>query len=642
MAYDPNARPPGAPRPPGFASWIDARATGAALALLALLLLQGLLFIGEASQTSDEAAHLAAGYSYLTRGDFRLNPEHPPLIKEIAALPLLALDLDFPDGPLWDIAEEWNIGRQFVHENRVPNDTILFLARLPVLLLAMTLGWAMFAWGRRLFGPRGALIALALYVLDPNVVAHGSLVTTDLGVTLFIFLTVHALWRWSEAPSPRALAIAGAMAGCAMASKYTALWLPPILAPLALLLLLLGEPLPARPWSARSPMLPEGAGLLRRAAALVQALLIPGAVGAAALAASYFFTGLPAFFVGLERGLWHSGSGHMAYLMGSTSETGWWFYFLLAYAIKTPIGTLLVLAAAIAALPAGRRLRLKDEMFLCIPILVVAAITCQWKVNIGLRHFLPVYPFLYLFAGRLGMPRTSRRTAAASPAPGASAGRGATAAGVLVLAAIGWNAVEAARIAPHHLAYFNALVGGPRNGHLYLLDSNLDWGQAARALRRYMLEEKIPILYCAFSGNTDPWYYGVPYHYAPGSGNLDASKRRPARVPEGLTRELLAVSPMVLHSVHFSEQTIYDWLKARRPIAMPGYAWLVYDITRDVDAHAQLAVLYLNFRLPELAEFEAARVLRREPGNLLARAVLARLAEETARDAAAREEPPGR
>src|SRR2546426_1146933 len=115
--------------PGGGDPWED-RAGPAALALLALLAVQGLLFIGESSQTSDEAVHIAAGYSYLETADFRLNPEHPPLIKEWAALPLLLLRVQFPWGPLWDQAEEWNIGRIFVHENRIPNDMILLVGRL--------------------------------------------------------------------------------------------------------------------------------------------------------------------------------------------------------------------------------------------------------------------------------------------------------------------------------------------------------------------------------------------------------------------------------------------------------------------------------------------------------------------------------
>jgi hypothetical protein len=245
--------------------------------------------------------------------------------------------------------------------------------------------------------------------------------------------------------------------------------------------------------------------------------------------------------------------------------------------------------------------------------------------------------------GGAGAATPGAATPAAAPvvpvaAAAAAAGRRRPAlAGWLIGAALAWNVVEAAAIAPHHLAYFNQLIGGPRHGHRYLLDSNLDWGQSARALRRYMSAQRVPILYCAFSGNSDPWYYGVPYQYAPGSGNLEVSKRRPGRVPDGLDRELLAVTPMVLHSVHFSDAVVYDWLRQRRPIAMPGWSYMVFDITGDVEAQAQIAALYVNFRLPELAAYQAEKVLRRDPGNRLARAVLEALAEPAVGTA-----PPGR
>lgn len=640
MARAQSSRPEAASGPPGVDPW-EARSVPLALSLLALLLLQGLIFIGESSQTSDEAAHLAAGYSYLTTGDFRLNPEHPPLIKEWAALPLLPLELAFPGGPLWEQAEEWNIGRLFVHENRLPNDTLLLLGRLPILALSLLLGWFLFRWGRALFGARAALLGLALYVLDPNVVAHSSLVTTDLGVTLFMFLTVYALWGWTERPSPRRLALCGAMAGGAIASKFTSLWLAPILAALLLGLLVLRAPVPPLPWK-------EGAGddrapLPRRAAGLALAALCMAAISFVVLAASYGLTGLPAYVVGLSRGFGHSGIGHMAYLNGEYSEAGWWYYFLYAYLIKTPIGTLLIVAASIAALRRGPRLRAKDEMFLWIPIAGVVAITCLWKVNIGLRHLLPIYPFLYIAAGRLVAPRLSAAPVRPSAPPrevavagGAAARRVDWAVAGFVAACLAWNVVAAGTIAPHHLAYFNEIVGGPRNGHRHLLDSNLDWGQSAKALRRFTEEQNLPVIYCAFSGNSDPWYYGVRYQYTPGSGNLDNAKKRPVRVPAGAPREVLAISAMVLHSVHFTDETetgrvashdLYAPLRDQTPIAMPGYSFLAYDITRNAGAHSYIAALHLSFRQLELAGYEANRALAIDPGNALALAVLEKLKE---------------
>jgi hypothetical protein len=290
--------------------------------------------------------------------------------------------------------------------------------------------------------------------------------------------------------------------------------------------------------------------------------------------------------------------------------------------VKTPPGTILIVAASLAALLLGRRRSARDELFLYLPVLVTLAITCLWKVNIGLRHILPIYPFLYLGAGRLLM--TDGTAAAHAPGTAHRLRRAALPAAALL---IGWNAVEALRIAPYHLAYFNALAGGPANGHKYLLDSNLDWGQAAKALRQFQESERLPALYVAFSGNTDPFYYGVRYQYVPGTGNLSSSKMRPQRMPERAPRELLAISPMVLHSLHFNTHDLYDWLAGRTPVAMPGYAFLVYDITGEPESHARIAELCLSFKLWDLAGFEARRALAFDAQNGLAHAVLERLAE---------------
>src|SRR5207247_1620627 len=106
---------------------------------------QGLAFIGESSQTSDEAAHLVAGYANLTSANFRMHREEPPLIKELAALPLLALNLERPVVADPDRPHAYRLGRIFVHENRVTDDTILLLARLPILALSLFLGWAIYS-----------------------------------------------------------------------------------------------------------------------------------------------------------------------------------------------------------------------------------------------------------------------------------------------------------------------------------------------------------------------------------------------------------------------------------------------------------------------------------------------------------------
>src|SRR3989442_15622578 len=157
--------------------------------------------------------------------------------------------------------------------------------------------------------------------------------------------------------------------------------------------------LPLRPWSRQVDA--PAAPLARRAAGLVLWASCVALLAFLVVALTYAGAGIGSYLVGLARGLRHSGVGHNAYLMGKYSEDGWWYYFLYAYLIKTPIGTLLIVAASLASLGLRRRIRLKDELFLWIPIALIVLITSLWKVNIGLRHLLPIYPFLYLAAGRL-------------------------------------------------------------------------------------------------------------------------------------------------------------------------------------------------------------------------------------------------
>ena len=188
---------------------------------------QGLGFFVSNSQTSDEAVHLAAGYSYLSRGDFRLNPEHPPLIKELSALSvLLAYRLPFqPEERFWKVGEQWRIGRDFLYSSSQPWERILFAARLPNLLLGAALvgliGW----WSRRLWGDWAALTAMVLAAFEPNLIANACLVTTDLGAALFTFLTLYLLWEYTAAPSwslligsGLAIGLAGLVAGLVLSA----------------------------------------------------------------------------------------------------------------------------------------------------------------------------------------------------------------------------------------------------------------------------------------------------------------------------------------------------------------------------------------------------------------------------------------
>src|SRR5262245_45568190 len=186
------------------------------------------LALPKLSATSDEVAHLPAGYTYWATRDFRMNPEHPPLVKLLACLPLLALkpslDTSWPE---WKTAEEYIFGYGFLYTNDA--DRLLFWGRLPMTLLATTGAFIVFLWARAMFGWASGLFALALFAFSPNFLAHGMLVTTDVPLAVFMTLTLYLLWRQGSRPSAMSSVMLGAATGAAMASKFSGTVVPLII-----------------------------------------------------------------------------------------------------------------------------------------------------------------------------------------------------------------------------------------------------------------------------------------------------------------------------------------------------------------------------------------------------------------------------
>ena len=579
-------------------------ALGGASTLLLLFIGLGLAFIRANSQTSDEAVHLTAGYSYLRTGDFRLNPEHPPFIKELCALPVyLRYRLPFePDSARWSQAEEWRIGRDFLYRSSVPGDGILETGRVPNLILGALLlalvGW----WAYRLWGEWAALLAMAPAALEPNLVAHASLVTTDLGGALFVFLALYLLWEYVARPTWLALAGVGIATGLGLTSKYSVVLLVVMLLAVVGCHVLTGGsfPLPGR--FGRGKKVKGGAGpRLVEAVAPVSLILF---ISALVIPPVYFLQGFSTWWSGLQRVLGHQELGHFAFLLGDYSQDGWWYYFPVAFLIKTPVGSLLLILASLVLLRAGRPLGKREAIFLMLPVGILFAAAATGRINIGLRHVLPVYPFLFVAASRLVTIRI-RRSAMAP---------------VLLAIPLVLTAWSALRIAPHQLAYFNELIGGPGEGYRYLSDSNIDWGQDLRGVKAYMDREKLPAIYFSYFGNVPPEVYGIRYQYVPAFGQL----QRPTEevLPPGMAREILAISVSNLQAVHFQDKNLFRWLYRRNPVEKIGYSIFVYDLTGDPEAHLRLAEVYLKAGPAGLAAPELRKALALDPSNSDAKRLL--------------------
>ncbi len=543
--------------------------------LLAFMMFVQVASIRQETQTWDEGFDLAAGYSYWKTGDFRINREHPPLGKFINAIPLLFLNPTLPlDHPSWKKADNADFGSRFLYYNRVPADTLLFWARLMTILVTLGLGLSLAWWARRRFGAGVALFALLLFVLDPNLTAHGRYVTSDMFVTAFSFLACITWGEYLMTNRRRDLALAGITFGLAMVSKFSALFLVPVFG-----LLYMVRWLHGRAGFDPKRLLRDAVAVAVLAALVVvvvyapeAGLLIPGKGNpprpslysqvdqrtlygkAAGWIGGRLGLRAHSFPVALGMVFAHNDMGHQAYLLGKQSQMGWWYFFPVTFAVKTPTGVLLALALFVALLPWIRPKPIPFEWYiLIVPAVVYFGFSVSSHINIGIRHLLPIYPFLYILiaAGLAGCKWRGRTPALALI-------------GLLV-------AVESLSIYPHYLAFFNWPSGGPGNGPKYLVDSNIDWGQDVKKLKRYMVANHIPQVWVCYFGRAELWYYGLDAPSLPPQGKLGD----PAKF-DGV----VAMSVTPLEGVYVPAAD-YAWLRKLEPTAKIGYSIYVYDLRKN-------------------------------------------------------------
>ena len=506
------------------------------------------------SATVDEGFHITSGYEYLRTGHLRLFDEHVPLVKAWLAWPLCFVpDLAPPEtAPGYDEENLIRVAQATVLDYR-PIDRMIVAPRLSLAMLTVLLAATIYRLAADEFGQRGGLLALALLTLDPNILAHGSLATTDLGATAFIFWAMMAAARYLHRPTRRRWWLAALLLGLAQLAKLTALLLFPLVGALFLANALTGKS------SDKSSERP----LLRR-----RLLSYAGMVAVATLVvwAGYGFELRPVTGLAVDWPLpaashierWlrlreNLAYGRESFLLGQNRMHGWRLYFPVAFAIKTPLPTLVLIALTAAALALGRRRCLTTELALWLFPLVYGAASLMSTINIGYRHLLPLLPFLCLAAGRLA---TVRRPRLLLP-------------GLLV-----WLGLEGALIHPHYLAYFNPIAGGPDQGYRFLADSNTDWGQTLKALAAYQQAHRLgPVKLSQFTF-LDPAAYGVDYTpIAPMTGAPPVLPRRFNPAPG-----LYAISATTLDGVPLPLPSTYDWFRHREPQTKIGHVMFLYDV----------------------------------------------------------------
>jgi len=535
------------------------------VATLTLLLM--LAFFGQAvmsmvvkSPTVDEQAHLTRGYLYLAQGNVPFKIGHPILANTLNALPVWALvDLSLPSDPaLWQDNRWGEFADRFIWQSCDSIDTIFFLGRYITVAIGLLFAALVSRWANQLWHGQGALIALGLFVFDPNIVAHSRLVTDDIAVSFLFFATTYFFWQYLESDHKLHLAATGITFGLAQSCKFSALMLVPVLIAVAVCWAFLHRR--------------NNGGYLRGLVKGATDLLIVVAVGFVTTWAVYGFEVRPfhggsipipatSYFEDLIWETHYLGKTGYVFLNGVISSTGWWYYFLFAFLVKSPLPALVLIGVGVIV----RRRDLPTARLgaLLLPPFLYAISTLVVRLNIGYRFFIPVLPYLYVLAsGTTCALKRHRR--------------------LLIAGALVWSAAVSFSIFPNYLSYFNIIAGGPSNGYKFLVDSNVDWGQDLPALQHIVETEDLGRIKLSYFGTAHPSCYSIDFEPlptwapAPQQGNPATRTYTPLAPSPGI----YAISATNLQGVVFSpqDQDTFAWFRTQEPFNEAGHSILLYRV----------------------------------------------------------------
>jgi hypothetical protein len=613
-----------------------------------LTLLAALLFtsVRQESQTFDESIHLYAGFEYWKHGDFGENPEHPPLAKMLAAIPLLPMGLKEPakfQFPYFKM-ENFVDSSRFLYGSDA--DGLLLRGRMVMALFSLALGWLVFLAAGEMFGPLTALLALGLFVFEPVLLSNSALVTTDMPLCCLFFATIYAFYRFLKRPTLGRLALCAAAAGLAMAVKHSGALVLPVL-----LLLGLGDHF-TRHFSLDDALALEGPPRRLSLAQLAGALAIIALVSYAILwtvygfryaarpgdlvmvptlahystrlkplqhAAIMFFAQhhlFPeAYLYGWTDILQISGS-RPTFIFGHIFPTGQWFFFPGVFLIKS---TLTLLSLLLLVPFAGVLSQRRALLFLTLPAAFFLLVSVSSMLNLGVRHILPIYPFCIVLAG----------AAAAALAVRSMTGR------VVVAALLALTVVSSLRAFPDYLAYSNEAFGGPANTWRVVTDSNADWAQGLKWTKTYMDQHPDPNCWFNYSDPLiDPAYYGIHCKPLPSSFGMFMGPmmgKSLASLPSTITGTVY-ISAMEVSGLYWGPDTLnpYKSFADRQPDAKIGNIVMVYRGTFDISLLAALcdatnaSTLFKQHRLAEALPL-AQQAFQLAPNNAWVNAELGRI-----------------
>lgn len=565
--------------------------------LLLLFLFQSLYTLFHNNLIIDEPAYIAVAYYFVKYADTSMAILHPPLTMLMSGFPLLFANVNEPYSyqKCVDVGY-YKCSQDFFFGSGNDADEIGIYARIPFLMLSVILGLLLFFFTEKIYGTKAGFVALALYSFSPTILSFNTIVFTDFLIAFFVFSTIYLFWKLLKNYSRKWLILTGISFGLAFASKFTAIFLIPVI-------LILFAVKACQDQKNKKALLKKYS----------KQFLWILAIGIIVLYSSYFFTfgtiseSIPQRYVksmqsaidnfgkesikykisnylinGLKMPMPQYIAGFagqyqvestkrkLGYINGEIYYGGKWYYFPEVMLIKNPIPLLILFAMGVYISIMQFRKNTLNELFIMLPIIFFVGPFILANFNLGLRHVLPIFPFVFMLCSRAADTKSYNSKFLFRS---------------FVIILLAWYVISSLLIMPHYAAYFNEFVGGAKNGHKYLISSNLDMGQDLKGLRNYLNENNITKIKLAYHGAFDPEYYNISYEplpmesyipWAPGFGLEESGYKEDCSKKYGI----IAISVSNLHGYNLINQSCFEWLNKYKPIKSIGNTIFVYDIKK--------------------------------------------------------------
>lgn len=572
--------------------------------LLSCFFIQSLVTSIEKDMIFDDPMYITGGIYFVKYLDTSMFIVHPPLQNILAGILPSRLNLNLPYS-YSGCSElgDYVCSQKILFESGNDANKISFYASIPFILISLFLGFLVFSFAKDLYGTKSAIFALTLYSFSTVILAYNNFILTDVLLATFIFSSIYLLWKIIKSGVTNTrIILLGLSVGLAISSKITGLLIIPIIVLFYSLAFyrynFLGKKEPLSKhitrffvvigiaflvlWSLHffsfdtvsnsipkrnverlnseiESIFPKDSLQYTLAMKLAHDVKIPAPQYLVGIAAQTKISDLKA---------------KQGYLNGETYEGGRWYYFFEVILIKTQIPLLIFFIISIIYTTKLRKKGIYNELFLIIPIILFFGLMATSNFNLGLRHIVPIFPFIFVLSSRIIKIRSNDKKINKIFR-------------ICLWALLIWYIASALLIMPNYMSYFNEFVGGPENGHYYLLSSNLDSGQDLNKLAKYLNENKLKDIKLSYHGTADPSYYGIKYeplpmeHYVswhpgffdpiPPLGYTENCSKR-----EGI----IAISVSNFHGYNLLNNSCFDWLKDEEPIKKIGYTIFVYNITK--------------------------------------------------------------